>query len=205
MREILFRAKVKSKEELIGKGFPIDSKGEPVTEWVFGVPISRYPDLFLAWNEACNEYEEINIVPETITEYTGLKDKNGVRIFEHDILKFGDRLFMTWWNDESFQWQAGLCIDDEWDNVSLAEIAAEIPILGKMSTEIVGNIFDNPELLKFTKYTKENLLFPPKPKAESWFRHKSMIYCPKCASSFDAAMMSDYNYCPNCGVKLNKE
>ena len=72
MREILFRAKVKDKEELLGKGFPIDENGNLKSEWVFGVPIPRYPDLFLAWNEACNEYEEVNIIPETITEYTGL-------------------------------------------------------------------------------------------------------------------------------------
>ena len=86
MREILFRAKVKDKEELLGKGFPIDENGNLKSEWVFGVPIPRYPDLFLAWNEACNEYEEVNIIPETITEYTGLKDKNGTKIFEGDIL-----------------------------------------------------------------------------------------------------------------------
>ena len=85
MREILFRAKVKDKEELLGKGFPIDENGNLKSEWVFGVPIPRYPDLFLAWNEACNEYEEVNIIPETITEYTGLKDKNGTKIFEGDI------------------------------------------------------------------------------------------------------------------------
>ena len=86
MRERIFRAKVKDKEELLGKGFPIDENGNLKSEWVFGVPIPRYPDLFLAWNEACNEYEEVNIIPETITEYTGLKDKNGTKIFEGDIL-----------------------------------------------------------------------------------------------------------------------
>ena len=52
---------------------------------------------------------------------------------------------------------------------------------------------------------KENLLSRSKTKAEGWFKYKSMIYCPKCASGFDAAMMSDYNYCPNCGVKLSEE
>ena len=99
--------------------------------------------------------------PETICMCTGLADKNNKLIFENDILKFGNITLMVWWNGECFQWQAkaskkdsvlpiyegGFC-DYKWDNITLGWIAAEIPILGEMSTEIVGNIFDNPELLE---------------------------------------------------------
>lgn len=99
--------------------------------------------------------------PETICRCTGLTDKNNKLIFENDILKFGNRALMVWWNEECFQWQArafkkdcelpiyegGFC-DYEWDNTTLGWIAAEITILGEMSTEIIGNIFDTPELLE---------------------------------------------------------
>ena len=156
MREILFRAKVKDKEELLGKGFPIDENGNLKSEWVFGVPIPRYPDLFLAWNEACNEYEEVNIIPETITEYTGLKDKNGTKIFEGDILKiidgkaiiiasvkFGD------YNqpDKILKTHIGFYFDI----ANLVSYRKDIGYwFGKTFSEIevIGNVHDNPELLQ---------------------------------------------------------
>ena len=143
MREILFRAKVKDKEELLGKGFPIDENGNLKSEWVFGVPIPRYPDLFLAWNEACNEYEEVNIIPETITEYTGLKDKNGTKIFEGDIIQdsnYPEYVFRI-------EYHNGTIIASEihtFDKVYLDNFIC----FNIFEAFVIGNIHDNPELLQ---------------------------------------------------------
>lgn len=95
---------------------------------------------------------------DTVGQYTGLIDKNGVKIYEGDILRFGKRNLMVWWNGEAFQWQAKEvygddvitrkhCLDNDWTNIDLGWIASEIACVGKMTTEIIGNIFDNPELL----------------------------------------------------------
>ena len=143
MREILFRAKVKDKEELLGKGFPIDENGNLKSEWVFGVPIPRYPDLFLAWNEACNEYEEVNIIPETITEYTGLKDKNGTKIFEGDILSAhldnaypeDETLLEVIWHNNGWYGKNEPFFED-FDNGF------------EKYFEVIGNVHDNLELLQ---------------------------------------------------------
>lgn len=50
MREILFRGQVKDKDELIGKGFAIGGTVNPISEWVYGVPISRYKGgITMSW------------------------------------------------------------------------------------------------------------------------------------------------------------
>ena len=139
MREILYRAKVKDKNELIGKGFPIDENGNLKSEWVFGVPIPHYPDLFLAWNEACNEYEEVTIIPETIGECVNVSDKNGKKIFEHDIVRIAvcgtyDNYVISY-DKENARFVVGDTGFTFWSYIST-------------KIEVIGNIHDNPELLK---------------------------------------------------------
>ena len=104
-------------------------------------PLARYP-----------------VIPETIGQYTGFKDKNNQYVFDGDILLFGKTRFLIWWNKEAFQWQAKLIqlFEDPfnkitsgvvWDNVPLDRIACEKSIHGKTTSEIIGNIYDNPELM----------------------------------------------------------
>ena len=140
MREILFRAKVKDKDELIGKGFPIDENGNPISEWVYGVstPIPGYPDLFTAWNEFNGEYEEITVITDTIGQYTGLTDKNGLtKIFEGDVIKHNGENFIVYWNEKC----AGFYPLYDQDN------PIGYGVIGEES-EVIGNIFDNHELLE---------------------------------------------------------
>lgn len=140
MREILCRAKAKDKDELIGKGFPIDENGNPISEWVYGVPtpIPGYPDLFTAWNAFNGEYEELTVITETIGQYTGLTDKNGKKIFEGDICWFyGGDYYSGLWEQNAIVAITDMTDDEQTHYLNNAEYC-----------EVIGNIHDNPELLQ---------------------------------------------------------
>lgn len=136
-REILFRGKS------INTG-----------KWLYGhlfnyglTPPTNVPCISVcvpeSWEEAYNIY---TVRPETIGQYTGLKDKNGKKIFEGDILYQEQNLLgvtcisarygvsiqkkATTWALRNF------VFDSEFDTGMLSEI------------EVRGNVHDNPELLK---------------------------------------------------------
>ena len=112
MREILFRGKSKNN----GK-------------WVYGdfcqpCNIVWVDDVF---SEVCDVY----IQEETLGQYTGLKDKNGKKIFEGDIVKYFKETFLV-----------------NWGRVVLIFMMIEkYPKFDNQYIEVIGNIHDNPELL----------------------------------------------------------
>ena len=140
MREILFRGKTPSQDKYFDDG-----------EWVQGF-YTRFNGeehrIYSGYAETdCGDYypDWCNVRPETVGQYTGLTDKNGKKIFEGDIVEGLDFTAedggygVVTFDDGAFE-IVGSC-----DNNIVGTFHENY--YGK-DFEVIGNIHDNPELLK---------------------------------------------------------
>ena len=90
------------------------------------------------WFSASNVVE---VKKDTICQCTGLKDKNGKLIWENEIIKCKFGIAVVVW-DRS-EWRIKLVKDNIWRKDLHYWVVED-----NQRTEVVGNIFDNPELLE---------------------------------------------------------
>ena len=91
--------------------------------------------------------EEFEVDPETVGQFTGLEDKNGKNVYEGDILGSEGRV-IGWVKDGV----RGYCYDVVYINHPAGE--SDWPLYSTVKydypeqIEVIGNIHDNPDLLK---------------------------------------------------------
>lgn len=142
MREILFRAK---------------RLNNFYKDWLYGCLADNINDIdgltkpAIIYKTRYNDYEQIInfnwefVKPQTVGQYTGLRDKNGKKIFEGDILT-GQSIF------DDYR-QCFVCIFIDGGFYFRGEINNIAYCLDNIvSGEVIGNIHDNPELLKEQNY-----------------------------------------------------
>lgn len=127
-REILFRAKRKDNGEWV-EGLLWKKKYS--TDKLF---ISCFPDK--------DDNEEVFVIdPSTVCQYTGLKDKNGNKIFENDIIRRKTTTYIVGFDNGAF----GTIDVGQTDVFAFCDNGYGIDT---KEYEIIGNIIDNKDLIK---------------------------------------------------------
>lgn len=131
MREILFKAKRIDNGEWVERCYAaLDDKSFICTDVV-----EHYRVHALRWFE---------IDPETLCQFTGLHDQNGNKIWENDIVEAwsqGSRAIGTVKQRVDGLW----IMSPAWQNHEFWELKPNSN--GETTVEVLGNAFDNPELL----------------------------------------------------------
>ena len=133
MRKILFRGKRKDNGEWIYGGIYYQKADEVKEEAAYIIGGSL--------NNVGVAYE---VIPETVGQYTSLKDKNGKMIFEGDIVYCKSRLdnanMVVIFECGQFR----MVLSENYRSYQTNSGFYDINCFDK---EVIGNIYDNPELL----------------------------------------------------------
>ena len=115
-------------------------------EWVQGYLYGIWDKKYILWGMTNDIPDMIEVDPTTICQCTGLKDKNGKLIWENDVVGFWDA-----YSTENGQAEMDCIGKVVWDDETIS-----FQVTNRLSAEsyevldeccVIGNIFDNPELL----------------------------------------------------------
>lgn len=149
MREFVFRGKPKNKKDYeLYEGI---HKDNCKNGFIYGSLVIRGNQYYICVNVPFleNTYAIFSnvtlfeVIPETVGEYTGLKDKNNKMIFEGDIVT-------TKFNEQNkpyaiiYDEELATFIGRDKDNFNFTTLSG----LDNSLIEIIGNIHDNPEMLE---------------------------------------------------------
>lgn len=161
MREFVFRGKPKNKAdyEFLKKMYKDNCKDG----FIYGSLVVSHGKYYICIMALCQINSLVNngtttmfeVILETVGQSTGLTDKNGTRIFEGDVVTYEDAVDNFGGDCNDVFLNCGRVEISEWDGIDftnretvemadLYEYGSETMV----DCEIIGNIHDNPELLK---------------------------------------------------------
>ena len=140
--------------EILFKG-----KRKDTGEWTEGYFFKIWDRTFLLWGMTNDHPNMIEVIPETVGQFTGLTDKNGNKIFEGNIISAtaldtggGEQravvCFGNFIDENNGDEYIGFFIEFDGIKTTITQLAMEEC---KNRIEVIGNIHDNPELLEVEK------------------------------------------------------
>jgi hypothetical protein len=130
------------KREILFRGFHPDENGTQIAvvngkehkgEWIDGYFFKIWHEYYILWGTTNGIPNMLEVLPETVCEWTGLTDKNGKKMFEHDRIRYkcGELAEVIFTEYGAFV--------GETESLSHENI-------GGVLTEVIGTIFDKEEL-----------------------------------------------------------
>lgn len=130
MREILFRGKEQ------------DCRSFHYVDWCYGSLVYSPSENHYYIVEHCEQELCFPVSEETVGQYTGKTDRNGIKIFEGDLLYFRNS------NHDEEDGAMKVIFEDGAFAIS-GDIFVDLNETYDWELEVIGNIHDNPELLEF--------------------------------------------------------
>lgn len=144
MKEILFRGK------RLDNGNWVEGYYAKTSDMFTG---ETYDIIFRGDVVACLDIDKFDgyrvVRPETVGQFTGLTDKNGKKIFEGDVVNVSEHipavngLYQVVYSEANHAYTLQRSIEYYYDHFLFSELNG----FAKTS-EVIGNIHDNPELLE---------------------------------------------------------
>ncbi|WP_338373501.1 YopX family protein [Dysgonomonas capnocytophagoides] len=114
------------------------------SEWVFGDLIEENGGDAYIVQANIIQWKQFEVDPDTVSQFTGLTDKNGKEIYEGDIIEDKNGIGVIMW----FQTSWGVASYAHGYNGVKSYTAVDSFYCDEVKEwAVIGNIFDNPELL----------------------------------------------------------
>jgi uncharacterized phage protein (TIGR01671 family) len=132
-----------AKREILFRGWNKKNK-----KWLYGYYLVNRGEHFISPDEYVNplaSYEDYVVDADTVSQYTGLKDAEGKKIFEGDIMVFYNDPHAIQYNEESSRFVA---VQEEFPNIPFRIYQQ---VINDLKSVVAGNIHEGSELIKTDK------------------------------------------------------